>query len=272
MEMPVVRWAEIVNLEANQADGHLRAIESSDRSDQVLMDIVHVHKWKNLPAKAAFTDDEVRTCLENENFVKKGEFLMVWNPVQRYIIVYKDTRGGPSEFLSDLLEDEEYDPKDYMMSLPHKYVIRIIWNGRPMYWGWPHWVDDPVDAVGFATKKEADDAIGHWHNNDVGAIPVATFKKPRFGTSKGGQRISVSEAHEDEEEDPKEFCMRQPPIASVKSWFDGDTMQWQLFYDGKSQGWCWSTNEAIARAARDGAVWAGDPPELSHLEIGYDEE
>lgn len=56
-----------------------------------------------------------------------------------------------------------------------------------------------------------------------------------------------------------------PKHAKVIAHFDGDTMTWELRIDDKLVIYCWSTNEAIEKAAALGAIWPDGAPELSHI-------
>lgn len=70
------------------------------------------------------------------------------------------------------------------------------------------------------------------------------------------------------QEDTPEWKEVMPPenVAEVKPEFDGDTMTYALYIDGKLDHFCWSTNEAVEYVQKHGYTWKnGEVPQLSMI-------
>jgi len=71
-----------------------------------------------------------------------------------------------STVVSRLLEDEEVDPKEFVMDQPSEWIVKTTWPDEGVYYwaGWSSrvaWVRGKKLARGFATKEEAIGVMQH---------------------------------------------------------------------------------------------------------------
>jgi hypothetical protein len=147
-------------------------------------------------------------------------------------------------------------------TVPHRIVLHRPLSGR----GW---------AVHTQNMRNGSFAAGAYFQDDEYQKAVQNFQaRCRYiGVDPVQAERVMDESIEDEDDaDLVKDIQAEPRIATLKDFFDGDTMSYGLYIDGKLHHFCWSTNEARAWVKANGCRWANEVPGYSHIPNEDDEQ